>query len=201
MGVNSLPKTVTRQRHGCDLNPSPYAPESSTLTTRLPSHPGYLQNERHWNFVPNSGLRRFRRQLGHIAWSHCKTRRRSNWPVTTIDASWLDAHIVYYTSIDRNAVTPLLLLLVDLFCKLLRSCIGGDDILTDVSLLYTASRARSVCYCRWASCRRSSCYIAHIVNWSISHNVGYRDYKLSKSAIFVKFTEKNNVLVLEMRTS
>jgi len=39
MGVNSLPKTVTRQRRGCDLNPDPSAPESSTLTTRLPSHP------------------------------------------------------------------------------------------------------------------------------------------------------------------
>jgi len=39
MGVNSLPKTVTRQRRGFDLNPGPSAPESSTLTTRLPSHP------------------------------------------------------------------------------------------------------------------------------------------------------------------
>ena len=39
MGVNSLPKTVTRQRRGCYLNPGPSAPESSTLTTRLPSHP------------------------------------------------------------------------------------------------------------------------------------------------------------------
>jgi len=39
MGVNSLPKTVTRQRRGCDLNPDTSAPESSTLTTRLPSHP------------------------------------------------------------------------------------------------------------------------------------------------------------------
>jgi len=38
MGVNSLPKTVTRQRRGCDLNPGPSAPESSTLTTRIPSH-------------------------------------------------------------------------------------------------------------------------------------------------------------------
>jgi len=37
--VNSLPKTVTRQRRGCDLNTGPTAPESSTLTTRLPSHP------------------------------------------------------------------------------------------------------------------------------------------------------------------
>jgi len=39
MGVNSLPKTVTRQRSGCDLNSGPSAPESSTLTTRLSSHP------------------------------------------------------------------------------------------------------------------------------------------------------------------
>jgi len=35
MGVNSLLKTVIRRRRGCD----PSAPESSTLTTRLPSHP------------------------------------------------------------------------------------------------------------------------------------------------------------------
>jgi len=38
MDVNSLLKTVTRQRRDCDLNTSP-APESSTLTTQLPSHP------------------------------------------------------------------------------------------------------------------------------------------------------------------
>jgi len=37
MSVKSLPKTVTRQRRDCDLNPGPSAPESSTLTTRLPS--------------------------------------------------------------------------------------------------------------------------------------------------------------------
>jgi len=36
MCVNSLPKTVTRQRRSCDLNPGPSAPEYSTLTTRLP---------------------------------------------------------------------------------------------------------------------------------------------------------------------
>ena len=38
--MNSLPKTVTRQRRYCDLNPGPSTPESSTLTTRLPSHTG-----------------------------------------------------------------------------------------------------------------------------------------------------------------
>ena len=39
MGVNSLPKTVTRQRRGCDFNPGPSVPKSSMLNTRLPSHP------------------------------------------------------------------------------------------------------------------------------------------------------------------
>jgi len=38
--MNSLPTTVTRQRRGCDLNPGPSAPESSTLTTRLASSEG-----------------------------------------------------------------------------------------------------------------------------------------------------------------
>ena len=38
VGVNTLPKTVTRQRRYCDLDPGPSVPESSTLTTRLPSH-------------------------------------------------------------------------------------------------------------------------------------------------------------------
>jgi len=35
MGVNCLPKTVTRQRRGCDLNPGSSAPEFITLTTPL----------------------------------------------------------------------------------------------------------------------------------------------------------------------
>jgi len=39
MGGSSLPKTVTRQRRGCSSNPGPSAPQTSTLTTRLPSHP------------------------------------------------------------------------------------------------------------------------------------------------------------------
>jgi len=38
MGVNGLPKTVTRHRRGCDLNAGPSAPESSTLTTPLTSN-------------------------------------------------------------------------------------------------------------------------------------------------------------------
>jgi len=38
MGVNSLPKTVTRQRRGCDLNAGPSVPKISTLTSWLLSH-------------------------------------------------------------------------------------------------------------------------------------------------------------------
>ena len=44
MGVKSLPKTVTRQHRHCDFNPDRSAPESSTLTTRLPSHPTTITN-------------------------------------------------------------------------------------------------------------------------------------------------------------
>jgi len=35
MGVNSSPKTVTRQRRDCDLNLGPSAPESSTLKINI----------------------------------------------------------------------------------------------------------------------------------------------------------------------
>jgi len=40
--MNSLPKTATRQHCSCILNPGPSAPESSMLTTRLPSWCGKL---------------------------------------------------------------------------------------------------------------------------------------------------------------
>jgi len=43
--VTSLHKTVTRQRHDCDLNPGPSAPASSTLTTVLPSHHMHMCKE------------------------------------------------------------------------------------------------------------------------------------------------------------
>jgi len=39
MGVNNLPKVVTRHCCGCKLNSQPSSCESNTLTTRLPSHP------------------------------------------------------------------------------------------------------------------------------------------------------------------
>ena len=51
MGVNSLPKTITQQRHSCNLNPGPSVPESGMLTTRLPSHPSDTEVDTH-NQVP-----------------------------------------------------------------------------------------------------------------------------------------------------
>ena len=54
--MNSLPKTVTRQRRDCDLNPGSSAPESSMLTTRLPSHPGRNKVADNSRFVPMNKL-------------------------------------------------------------------------------------------------------------------------------------------------
>ena len=60
MGVNSLPETVTRQRRDCDLKPGPSAPESSTLTTRLTSHPLCVYErqvrEVHWTDIHTDTL-------------------------------------------------------------------------------------------------------------------------------------------------
>ena len=65
MGVNSLPKTATRQRRGCDLNPGRTAPESSTLTTQLPSHP--CRGIACKNFVfPVSAVRKYQRKRGQV---------------------------------------------------------------------------------------------------------------------------------------
>jgi len=58
MGVNSLPKTVTRQRRDCDSNPCSSEPESSTPTTRLPSHREYEPSFRQCNVTKIEELRR-----------------------------------------------------------------------------------------------------------------------------------------------
>jgi len=56
MGVNSLPKTVTRQRRGCDLNPGPSALESSMLTTQLISCRYRDRNRRKESSVVSPGV-------------------------------------------------------------------------------------------------------------------------------------------------
>ena len=56
--MNSLPKTVTRQRRGCDANPGPSAPESSTLIAKFhytgPTGPDQTKSA---DFVGDPGLR------------------------------------------------------------------------------------------------------------------------------------------------
>ena len=52
--MNSLPKTVTQQRRDCDLNPGPSVPVSSTLTTRLSSHPKRRSNDEYHFDMPMS---------------------------------------------------------------------------------------------------------------------------------------------------
>jgi len=81
MGVNSLPKTVTQQRHSCNLNPGPSVPESSTQTTRLQRHP----------FTYTEGLKTVMDKKNHvftnsdyliILWYLPTTN--SKWPSTTM---------------------------------------------------------------------------------------------------------------------
>jgi len=70
-----------------------------------------------------------------------KTRRQSSLFTTrtTVAAPWLNdrrctltAHIVYYTTVDRNTLTPLLLYVVDLLYNLTQSnCAAIDKISTD----------------------------------------------------------------------
>jgi len=75
MGANSLPKTVIRQRRGCDLNPGRTAPELSTLTTRLPSH----TTERRRNAVSTvAPLRRIHFRLSNE--QLCQRRRTARRP-------------------------------------------------------------------------------------------------------------------------
>ena len=77
MGVNSLPKTVTRQRRSCDFNPGPSLTESSTLTTRLPSHSTLYMDGKVYGliamFFKNERLFKVRRPRG----SHVNRTRSS----------------------------------------------------------------------------------------------------------------------------
>ena len=70
MGVNSLPKTVTRQHRSCDLNPGPSVPESSTLTTQLPSHPTRRQHILWSRRIVSLLLSDFFLCLFLVSWAH-----------------------------------------------------------------------------------------------------------------------------------
>ena len=69
--MNSLPKTVTRQRRGCDLNSGPSAHESSTLTTRLPSHAKYIRQ----------GMYMYVRSMDDVMFAHYRTHCSMSIPM------------------------------------------------------------------------------------------------------------------------
>jgi len=115
--VNSLPKTVTRQRRGCDLNPGPSARESSTLTTRLPSH--LLVNKLIANKQTNKQTRKLEKSIlsmhrwpRHILRPRASQQSASPLPRTTHDVAAPPNPLI---SICRAAAAV---------C----TCVGGDMI-------------------------------------------------------------------------
>ena len=87
--MNSLPKTVTRQRRGCYLNPGPTAPESSTLTTRLPSH--HVVTEVDSDVIIAIGAEFHRAMVATAPGEKLLTGRRPvrNWTSRTISSLFL----------------------------------------------------------------------------------------------------------------
>ena len=80
--MNSLPKTITRQRRSCDLNPGPSAPESGTLTTR---QSGVVANSVHTADADaiNSTVSTRRVGSGGVNWA-----QETNFSVVTVKALW-----------------------------------------------------------------------------------------------------------------
>jgi len=99
MDVNSLPKTVTRQRRGCDLNPGPSAPESSTLTTRLLSHPAGEHQLKLPNQLTDTG---HRMSLLEVAPTNLAQTTRQ--PVAEWLACWTQAQKGLGSNRSRDAV-------------------------------------------------------------------------------------------------
>ena len=70
IGVNSLHKTVIRQRCGCDLNPGPSVPESSTITTRLRSHPKTIRRDCWQMMVTLVGINQLLLEITDLSVAH-----------------------------------------------------------------------------------------------------------------------------------
>ena len=104
--MNSLPKTVTRQRRDCELNPGPSAPESSALTTRLPSHPNVQERAGHIYTPP------------FIIGTFEEGDRRHQTGDTTSALAWCcsPAESVWYTHVVKRELTSGELLYVHAFC-------------------------------------------------------------------------------------
>ena len=96
-----VPKTVTQQRRDCDLNPGPSAPESSTLTTRLPArlrvtrqtHRGDAADSRRVEVLLSSSARHVLLEVGDVAHEAETVLRRVRHAQQTL----LDLHLGHYT--------------------------------------------------------------------------------------------------------
>jgi len=137
-GVNSLPKTATRQRRDCDSNPCSSEPESGTLTTRPPSQPLWIMDHtvlpathafiHEWNGMnePYTLLP----PHSCITWtcsrrvSHCSSDRKfGRW-----SSSLTTVSVTPRWQLDRNALTITVLLMSRIECMsygLLWSVIPG----------------------------------------------------------------------------
>jgi len=82
MSANSLPKSVTRQRRDCDLNPCLSWPESSTLTTRLLSHLNWLEKALGTTWLKQNNCTNVNSLLSDI-----KTDIKATQSISTV-ASW-----------------------------------------------------------------------------------------------------------------
>jgi len=82
VGVNNLPKVITRQRRGRELNSQPASCKFNALATRLPSH--YVYDLRKNVFVDHTTctVNEFKTQLDKL-WQHKAVKfdfySRSDW--------------------------------------------------------------------------------------------------------------------------
>ena len=100
MGVNSLPKTVTWQRRGCDLNAGLFAPESSTLTHESAERVLCVEAGRHSAGVQYVGVCRpdavviiqqcaeCRSACGRCAWLWGRRAHRPRWVHLLLSLLW-----------------------------------------------------------------------------------------------------------------
>ena len=142
--MNSLPKTVTRQRRRCDLNPGPSAPESSTLTTRLPSLVGQFQYR--------CGLKSPLSHALRIPSNHVQARRRPQYrtQITYRNAPEEDrSHEVIYLIVFKSVWLRKLSLNSFIFLKLCTAVwqynleFGSKTL--KLAILYTASDVAPSC--------------------------------------------------------
>ena len=108
--MNSLPKTVIGQRHSCNLNPGPSAPESSTLTAWQPSHSMGGRVKFTYNQICDSLLIQQPKALRSVTKSNRQNRFKmapfyATWRMRSFDHRMLQQNFHQLFSKDKKAVT------------------------------------------------------------------------------------------------